>query len=150
MKVRASERKEICVKLRITIAGNIYEADVEVLEDEEVSASPVEYAPPAYLPSTGYLANSTAVVSENRDPSDKTCRSPVTGLVIRVDVPPGQAVEAGQLLVVLEAMKMETQVTAPRAGTVQIVHVAPGNSVKVNQPLIELEWEEPLAGDTRK
>jgi hypothetical protein len=33
---------------------------------------------------------------------------------------------------------------------VQIVHVAPGNSVKVNQPLIELEWEEPLAGDTRK
>ena len=67
------------------------------------------------------------------------CDSPVTGLVIKVNVEPGQAVEAGALMVVLEAMKMETNVTAPRAGTVKSVHVKPGDPVKVNQLLMEIE-----------
>ena len=46
---------------------------------------------------------------------------------------------AGALMVVLEAMKMETNVTAPRAGTVKSVHVTPGDPVKVNQLLVEFE-----------
>jgi methylmalonyl-CoA carboxyltransferase small subunit len=128
------------LRLRITIAGNVYEAEVEVLEDEETPAS---YVPPpvaAYVPAFNPAPTSAVTTSDN-DPSGRVCRSPVTGLVIRVPVQPGQAVEAGQLLLVLEAMKMETQVTAPRPGRVQTIHVEPGNSVKVNQPLIELEWE---------
>jgi biotin carboxyl carrier protein len=54
-------------------------------------------------------------------------------------VKPGQAVEAGELVLVLEAMKMETNVTAPRAGTVKNVHVAQGDSAKLNQVLLEFE-----------
>ena len=70
----------------------------------------------------------------------KSCaRSPVMGLVIKVNVEPGQAVEAGALMLVLEAMKMETKVTAPRAATVKSVHVKPGDPVKVNQLLVEFE-----------
>ncbi len=126
------------MKLRITIAGNTYEADVEVLDDEEASA-PYVPPPPAYSPAVNYP--SSAVSTFDNNPSDRICRSPVTGLVIRVPVEPRQAVEAGELLLVLEAMKMETHVTAPRSGIVQKVHVEPGNSVKVNQPLIEMEWE---------
>jgi biotin carboxyl carrier protein len=61
------------------------------------------------------------------------------GLVIKVNVRPGQAVEAGELVLVLEAMKMETNVTAPRAATVKSVHVAPGDPAKLNQVLLELE-----------
>jgi methylmalonyl-CoA carboxyltransferase small subunit len=126
------------LKLRITIAGNTYEADVEVLDEEEMAAP---YVPPApmYVPTISSTASAGATF--DNDASDGIRRSPVTGLVIRVPVTEGQAVEAGELLLVVEAMKMETQVTAPRGGTVLKVHVEPGNSVKVNQPLIELEWE---------
>lgn len=122
------------MKLRITIGGNTYEADVEVLEEEEVAAEREPSPVYAAIPS-----QAQAVAAEAAGAADKVCRSPVTGLVIRVHAEPGQAVQAGQLLLVLEAMKMETQVTAPLAATVQQVHVAPGNSVKTNQVLVELD-----------
>lgn len=122
------------MKLRITISGNTYEADVEVLEEEEGPAPPEPV--PVYGAASSYAP---AADAEAVEPVDRVCRSPVTGLVIRVHVEPGESVEAGQLLLVLEAMKMETQVTAPCAATVQQVHVTPGNSVKTNQVLVELD-----------
>jgi methylmalonyl-CoA carboxyltransferase small subunit len=122
------------VKLRITIAGNTYEAEVEVVDEE--SAMPRE---PAYIPPPSAAIFGVAETAPEPGAVDKVCRSPVTGLVIRVNVEAGQAVEAGQLLMVLEAMKMETQVTAPCAGIVQTVHVVAGNSVKANQLLAELD-----------
>ncbi|UWZ85806.1 acetyl-CoA carboxylase biotin carboxyl carrier protein subunit [Occallatibacter riparius] len=125
------------MKLRITIAGNVYEAEVEVLDEEEVAAPYVAPPAPVYVPAVSVPPTSGNAF--DNDLSNGIRRSPVTGLVIRVPVAPGQSVEAGELLLVLEAMKMETQVTAPRAGTVQKVHVEPGNSVKVGQVLVELE-----------
>jgi biotin carboxyl carrier protein len=59
--------------------------------------------------------------------------------VIRVSVEPGQAVLADDTMMVLEAMKMETNVAAPIAGTVKNVRVAAGDSVKVNQVIVEFE-----------
>ena len=123
------------MKLRITIAGKIYEAEVEVLEEDEA----VQEHEPAFFPAPSPTIFGVAETAGNGGPADKVCRSPVTGLVIRVNVEAGQAVEAGQLLMVLEAMKMETQVTAPCAGVVQTVHVVAGNSVKANQVLAEME-----------
>jgi methylmalonyl-CoA carboxyltransferase small subunit len=76
---------------------------------------------------------------ESDEDGHKICRSPVTGLVIKVNVEPGQTVAQNDLLMVLEAMKMETQVTAMHAGTVKSVNVVAGNSVKVHQTLIEFE-----------
>lgn len=67
------------------------------------------------------------------------CRSPVAGLVIKVNAQPGQHVEAGELILVLEAMKMETNVTAQHSGIVKSVRVAPGDSAKMNQVLVEFE-----------
>jgi methylmalonyl-CoA carboxyltransferase small subunit len=69
----------------------------------------------------------------------KVCRSPVTGLVINVGVEPGQKVEPNDVLMVLESMKMENQVTATHAATVKSVNVVSGNSVKVHQVLLEFE-----------
>ena len=122
------------MKLRITIAGNTYDVEVEVLDEEE-SALPHE---PAYVPAPNPTIFGVAETAADRGVDNKVCRSPVNGLVIRVNVAEGQAVEAGQPLMVLEAMKMETQVTALCEGIVQTIHVAPGNSVKVNQMLVEL------------
>ena len=61
------------------------------------------------------------------------------GVAIKVNATPGQPVQAGEALIVLEAMKMETIIAAPRAGIVKSVHVAQGNPVKQNQILAELE-----------
>ena len=59
--------------------------------------------------------------------------SPVTGIVIKVNVKPGQEIQAGDLMIVLEAMKMETSITAHQAGKVKSVNVAAGDPVKVHQ-----------------
>jgi pyruvate carboxylase subunit B len=65
-------------------------------------------------------------------------RAPMPGLVLRVLVAPGAAVEEGQGLVVLEAMKMENELRAPAAGTVAAVHAAPGTAVSKNELLVEI------------
>lgn len=66
-------------------------------------------------------------------------RAPLPGLVLQVLAEEGQKVVAGDLLVLLETMKMETELRAPRAGTVRKVHVAQGQAVANNQPLVEIE-----------
>jgi propionyl-CoA carboxylase alpha chain len=68
--------------------------------------------------------------------------APMPGNVLRVLVGPGDAVAAGQPLVVVEAMKMEHQVVAPVAGTVATVHVTPGQQVDTGQALLQMEDED--------
>ena len=65
-------------------------------------------------------------------------RAPMPGLVVRVEVEPGQQVMAGAPLVVLEAMKMENQLAAPAAGTVTEVRVRPGATVEKGAVLVEI------------
>ena len=61
------------------------------------------------------------------------------GKIIRVLVEPGQQVEEGEPVCVLEAMKMENELNAPRSGTVQAVHVKPGDDVEKDLVLVEIE-----------
>ncbi len=63
-------------------------------------------------------------------------RAPVPGRVLQVRVQPGASVEAGDVLVVIEAMKMETPIVAPAAASVQQVHVTDGQLVEQDQPLV--------------
>jgi acetyl-CoA/propionyl-CoA carboxylase biotin carboxyl carrier protein len=65
--------------------------------------------------------------------------SPMHGVVLRVVVTPGQAVESGDLLLTIEAMKMENEITAPRAGTVVALGTAPGATVEVGMLLATIE-----------
>jgi len=65
--------------------------------------------------------------------------APMHGRVTQVLVAPGQAVASGALLVVIEAMKMEHQLRAPRAGTVGALHAGPGDQVAARQCLVELQ-----------
>ncbi len=126
------------MKLQITIDGKAYEVDVEVLEDAESALAPGYSS--HHVTHTAHAAGSHAQDHMAAwDNAGKICHSPVMGLVIKVNVTPGQAVEAGELVLVLEAMKMETNVTAPRAATVKSVHVAAGDPVKLNQVLLEFE-----------
>lgn len=120
------------MKLQITIDGKAYEVEVEVVEDDETP-------PPNYASHSAHIAARTHSYGGTWDSEGKVCRSPLTGLVIKVNVLAGQSVMKDELLLVLEAMKMETNITAPHAGTVKSINVAAGDSVKTNQVLVECE-----------
>lgn len=69
----------------------------------------------------------------------KDIKAPMPGLVRRIDVQPGQEVQEGDTVLVLEAMKMENVLKSPGAGTVKEVLVAPGSSVIKGQVMLTLE-----------
>lgn len=71
-------------------------------------------------------------------PGSLVVRSPMTGIVIEVAVAPGQLVERGDVLLVLESMKMNNELRAERAGAVEHVSVVPGQRVERGAPLVEL------------
>ncbi len=79
----------------------------------------------------GLSANPTHLVSE--------VKAPMPGLVVEVQVQVGQAVQKGQPLLILEAMKMENIIKSPGEGTVQEVCVVPGQAVDKNQVLVRLD-----------
>lgn len=70
--------------------------------------------------------------------AEREVRAPMPGLVLRVLAAPGDVVEAGQGLVVLEAMKMENELRAPASGTVERVHAEPGAAVAKGDLLVTL------------
>jgi biotin carboxyl carrier protein len=129
------------LKLKIGIDGNEYVVDIEVLEDD--AAGPVYLAPhgqpatvqPMSIPAPGAEAPG---VDENVDEA-KVCRSPVAGVVVKLNVQPGQTLQTNDLMMVLEAMKMETNITAPVAGKIKKINVGQGDGVKVSQVLVEFE-----------
>jgi acetyl/propionyl-CoA carboxylase alpha subunit len=69
---------------------------------------------------------------------DGRVKAPIPGLIARVLVQKGQAVTAGEAIIVLEAMKMENEIRAPRSGVVTSVRVKPGDSVVRNTVLAEV------------
>jgi methylmalonyl-CoA carboxyltransferase small subunit len=131
------------LKLQISIDGKTYEAEVEVLEDDAMprqASYGTQHGPPSAVhraPVAAAQAQAAAV--EEAVDEKKVCRSPVQGIVIKVNVEPGQVVEANDPIMVLEAMKMETNLTAQSAGKVKTVRVAKGDSVKVGQVVVEFE-----------
>jgi len=130
------------VKLQILIDGTMYEAEVEVAQDDY----PLQTQDNRPAPATATIQSTVlrtppkpgSSLESNVDES-KLCRSPVAGIVVRVNVQPGQQLQVNDPMVVLEAMKMETNVTAPIAGKLKSVNVSPRDTVKVNEILVEFE-----------
>jgi methylmalonyl-CoA carboxyltransferase 1.3S subunit len=129
------------LKLQITINGKTYTAEVEVLEDDSTTrkSGPDLHQSDSATPMPPIGAYTPTSTLNRSDVNEKLYRSPLTGLVIKVNVKPGQKVEANELIIVLEAMKMETSISTHHAGKVKSVNVAPGDSVKLNQVLAEFE-----------
>ncbi len=129
------------MKLQIKIDGKIYAAEVEVLEEDESEQLP-SYVPQASnhaaAPSTAANYAPTHQV-DGHSADEKLYCSPVTGLVIKVNVTPGQEIKPHDVIMVLEAMKMETSVVAHHAGRIKSVKVSEGNPVKLHQVIVEVE-----------
>jgi methylmalonyl-CoA carboxyltransferase small subunit len=132
------------MKLQINIDGRQYEAEIDVLEDErqDSSGQPVARAAAKRSTSTGASVPPPAAAPASPGSGlsdDKVCKSSIVGIVVSVLVSAGQEVKAGDALLVLEAMKMESNVVSPVSGKVKAVHVAQGESVKKDQVLVEFE-----------
>ena len=120
------------MKLKVTVNGTAYDVDVEVEEEPAPTIGAIVFG-------NGHASVAIPTIPTNVSaPADegKVLRAPISGTVTKVVSEPGTAVEAGAVLVVLEAMKMETEITAPVAGTVAEVAVAPGDAVAGGQILL--------------
>jgi methylmalonyl-CoA carboxyltransferase 1.3S subunit len=127
------------VKLKITIDQKSYEVDVEAAEPE-TAPGPVR----GYAVEPAPVRLSAAAAPQPAKPEtvaneDKVCRSPIAGIVVRVAAQPGQRIQPGDILIVLEAMKMETNITAPMAGKLSEIRVKQGDSVQSGQVVAEFE-----------
>jgi methylmalonyl-CoA carboxyltransferase small subunit len=131
------------VQLILTIDGKKYIVDVDVLEGEEIRMPDSFQELTSTIPSKQIIAPSPQPIAAppvaDGLPDDKVCRSPIAGIVQRVNVQVGQKLQVDDLLVVLEAMKMETNITAHTAGQVKKIMASPGEAVKSGQALIEFE-----------
>ena len=130
------------MKLKITVENKTYEVEVEAEQPEanpprgwvmEPGAVRVPAASPAAAPPPAAPAGPSNVQE------DKVCRSPISGIVVKVPAQGGQKIQTGDILLVLEAMKMETNITAPIAGVIAKMNVNVGDSVQGGQVLVEFE-----------
>lgn len=128
------------MKLKITVGGKVYEVDVEVFEPEPPHPSHVPPIGQSRIPAAASEAAPAALPAgvAPRDES-KVCRSPFAGVVVRIPAQVGQTIQVNDVLLVLEAMKMETVITSPLAGKVAKVNVKVGDPVQAGQVLVEFE-----------
>ena len=116
----------------IKINGKTYDAEVEVVGTSASApvAAPVA-APRAAAPAAAPAAPTAVAAGE-------VVAAPMPGNILKVNCSQGQAVKAGDILVVLEAMKMENEILAPRDGTVAQVVTTKGAVVDTGAPLVVL------------
>jgi biotin carboxyl carrier protein len=126
------------MKLRITLEGVTYEVDVEFVDEESAPAliSRPATPPPASTPQLQAAAKAPAAGATSSS-GDMSVTSPLSGTVFKLLVKVGDQVETGQDLIILEAMKMETNIVSAGPGTIKNIHVAEGDAVKQGQLLIE-------------
>ena len=129
------------MKYKVTLNGKTYEVEVEqgkaVLLDEYEALAPAPAVPaaPAAAPAAA-AAPAPAPAAAVNLAAGETVEAPMPGNIIRVDVKQGDTVKAGQILGILEAMKMENEIVAPKDGTVAQVVTSKGSVVDTGAPLV--------------
>jgi biotin carboxyl carrier protein len=130
-------------KLRVTVNGVSYEVEVEVLEDDEEGGAPY-----GFPQATGVAPRSPNVASEQPKAPQKSApaprpsaggkevTSPIAGVVAEVKVSLGDDVKENDLLIIIEAMKMHTNISSPAAGKVKEIKVKAGDAVQQGQILV--------------
>ena len=128
------------MKYKITLNGRTYEVEVEagkaMLLDEYEAIAPAApaAAPVAAAPAAPAAAAAPAAPAVTG--AGEPVTAPMPGTILKVNVQNGQAVKEGQVLCVLEAMKMENEILASKNGTVTQVLVQKGSSVNTGDALV--------------
>lgn len=132
------------MKYKVTLNGRTYEVEVEagkamLLDEYETvvpTAAPV--AAPAAAPAPVAAPAAAPAPAAAAPVAGEAVTAPMPGNILKVNVTPGQAVKEGDVLVVLEAMKMENEILAPKACTVKQVLVSKGSTVDTGATLVVL------------
>ncbi|MBR4456463.1 MAG: biotin/lipoyl-binding protein [Solobacterium sp.] len=131
------------MKYVVTLNGKKYEVEVEKGEAtavyagpaEAVSAAPAPAAPAAAAAPEAAPAPAPAAAAGAGDP----VKSPMPGTILDVRVSVGQTVKEGDILFILEAMKMENEIVAPRNGSITSITVAKGTAVQTDQVIATIQ-----------
>ena len=130
------------MKYKVTLNGRTYEVEVEagkaMLLDEYEAIVPSAPAAPVAAPvaAAPVAAAPIAAPAATASVAGEAVSAPMPGTILKVNVSNGQAVKEGDLLVVLEAMKMENEIYAPKSGTVAQVATSKGASVNTGDVLV--------------
>ena len=128
------------MKYKVTLNGKTYEVEVEkgkaILLDEyeALAPAPDASAAPAAAPAAAPVAAAPAAPVNLA--AGETVAAPMPGNILRIDVNQGDVVKSGQVLVILEAMKMENEIVAPKDGTVAQIVTSKGAVVDTGSPLV--------------
>ena len=120
-------------KYNVTVNGNTYEITLEVVDAADVKATPTPAAAPAKVEAPAPVAAPAPAAPVAN--GGETVSSPMPGTILSVNVTNGAQVKSGDVLMVLEAMKMENEIIAPCDGTIASVNVANGASVETGTVL---------------
>ena len=129
------------MKYKVTLNGRTYEVEVEagkamlLSEYEAIAPAPAAAAPVAAAPAAAAPAAAAPAAPAVTGAGDPV-NAPMPGNILKVNVKTGDAVKAGTVLVVLEAMKMENEIMAPKDGTVTQVLVSKGSTVDTGAALV--------------
>jgi len=128
-------------KLMITVNGKRYEVDVEVVQDDEAIEVQPPFKPPVRT-MTSYVTPVTTPLPTKSKPSSadkKSLTSPINGVVLEIPVKEGQAVKENDILFVMEAMKMKTNISSPQTGKIKAVKVKVGDTIEAGKVLLTFE-----------
>lgn len=121
------------MKLKVTVDGTVYDVEVDVEAEAVPALGSFMFSP------TGGGAMPSPPSAASAAGSENALRAPLAGTIRRVDVAVGDTVSSGQVLMTMEAMKMETEVTAPQDGTIAAIPVSAGTPVQGGDVLLEFE-----------
>ena len=128
------------MKYKVRLNKKIYEVEVE--KGEAILLDEYEAVAPAAAPATPVTVNTAAPVAAQAPvgtaASASAVKSPLPGTVLDVKVSVGQTVKKGDVVMLIEAMKMENEINASKDGKITNVYVAKGAKVEQGSPLFDL------------
>lgn len=128
------------MKYKVTLNNRVYEVEVEqgeaMLVNEYELAAPAVAAPAAPAAAPVAAAAPAAAPAAGALAAGEVITSPMPGNILKINVTQGQKVNEGDLLIVLEAMKMENEISATKSGTVVQINVTKGAVVETGTPLV--------------
>jgi biotin carboxyl carrier protein len=121
--------------LQVNVNGADYQVE---LENAPASAPAAPAAPAAAAPAAATPAPAAPAAPKAPAGAGEKVNSPLPGVIVEVSVKEGQAVKSGQKVAVLEAMKMENEISAPKDGTITAIHVNKGDSILEGAPIVTI------------